>query len=43
MGIGRKKIMNRQGYPDPKRYIHFARSEDPDMPMIIGHLTTDEE
>ena len=32
-----------QGTLDIKRYIHLATTENPRMPMIIEHLTTDEE
>ena len=32
-----------QGSLDIKRYINLATSVRPDMPMIIEHLTTDEE
>ena len=32
-----------QGTLDIKRYIRLATAEDPCMPMIIEHLTTDEE
>lgn len=32
-----------EGTLDIKRYIRLAEAENPDMPMIIEHLTTDEE